>query len=123
MHDPRTLILRAMLLDGVGQLLILGWILWVLPFVGWQIGGSSLEGQGGWLLFSLFLYPFLGWLFGSYTVLRWRRLALLVLLQRLVITSTVSVMVVATTITLTVDVITSRCNRTSRARRRQRKTV
>ena len=95
MHDPRTLILRAMLLDGVGQLLILGWILWVLPFVGWQIGGSSLEGQGGWLLFSLFLYPFLGWLFGSYTVLRWRRLALLVLLQRLMITSTVSVMVVA----------------------------
>ena len=34
-------------------------------------------------------------MFGSYTVLRWRRLALPVLLQRLVITAAVSVMVVA----------------------------
>ena len=29
MHDPRTLILRAMLLDSFGQLLILGLILGV----------------------------------------------------------------------------------------------
>ena len=49
----------------------------------------------GWLLFSLLLYPLLGWLFGSYTVLRWRRLTLAVLLQRLVITAAVSVIVVA----------------------------
>tara|TARA_Y100001954_G_scaffold220173_1_gene255019 strand:- start:294 stop:1643 length:1350 start_codon:yes stop_codon:yes gene_type:complete len=95
MHDPRSLIVRALLLDGAGQLLTLGFILWVPPLIGWQIGGSNLEGQGSWLLFSLLLYPFLGWLFGSYTVLRWRRLALPVLLQRLVITAAVSVMVVA----------------------------
>ena len=95
MHDPRTLILRALLLDGSGQLLILGLILWVPNWLGWPIGGSSLEGQGGWLLFSLLLYPLLGWLFGSYTVLRWRRLTLPVLLQRLAITAAVSVMVVA----------------------------
>ena len=95
MHDPRSLIIRALLLDGAGQLLILGFILWVPPLIGWSIGGSNLEGQGSWLLFSLLLYPFLGWLFGSYTVLRWRRLALPVLLQRLVITAVVSVMVVA----------------------------
>ncbi len=95
MHDPRTLLLRALLLDGAGQLLILGLILWVLPALGWQIGGSTLEGQGDWLLFSFLLYPLLGWLFGSYTVLRWRRLTLPVLLQRLVITAVVSVMVMA----------------------------
>ena len=95
MHDPRMVILRALLLDGAGQLLILGLILWVMPLIGWPIAGSSLQGQGGWLLFSLLLYPFLGWLFGSYTVLRWRRLNLSVLLQRLVITAWVSVMVVA----------------------------
>ena len=93
MHDPRTLILRALLLDAAGQLLILGLILWIPSLLGWPIGGSSLEGQGGWLLFSLLLYPPLGWLFGSYTVLRWRRLTLPVLLQRLVITAAVSVMV------------------------------
>ena len=95
MHDPRTLILRALLLDAAGQLLILSLILWIPSLLGWTIGGSSLEGQGGWLLFSLLLYPLLGWLFGSYTVLRWRRLTLPVLLQRLVITAAVSVMVVA----------------------------
>ncbi|WP_186500876.1 sugar transferase [Synechococcus sp. A15-60] len=95
MHDPRTLILRALLLDAAGQLLILGLILWIPSLLGWTIGGSSLEWQGGWLLFSLLLYPLLGWLFGSYTVLRWRRLTLPVLLQRLVITAAVFVMVVA----------------------------
>ena len=95
MRNPRTLILRALLLDGFGQLLIIGLILWVPNLLGWAIGGSSLDGQWGWLLFSLLLYPLLGWLFGSYTVLRWRRLTLPVLLQRLVITAVVSVMVVA----------------------------
>ena len=46
-------------------------------------------------MFVLFLYPLLGWLFGSYTVLRWRRLAFPVLLQRLLITATATLMVVA----------------------------
>ena len=95
MHNPRTLILRALLLDGLGQLLMLGLILWAQELLGWTIGGNSLEGQEGWLLFSLVLYPSLGWLFGSYTVLRWRRLTLPVLLQRLLITAAVSVIVMA----------------------------
>ena len=96
-HHPRALILRAVLLDGAGQLLILCFIFWSPVLFGWTIGGSSLEGQGGWLLFSLLLYPLLGWLFGSYTVLRWRRLTLPVLLQRLLLTASVTVMVVAVT--------------------------
>ena len=94
-HDPRTLLLRALLLDAIGQLGILGLILWIPPFIGVDIGGSSLQGQGPWLLFSLLLYPLLGWLFGSYTVLRWRRLELSLLLQRLLITASASLMVVA----------------------------
>ena len=95
MSNPRTLILWALLLDAAGQLLILGLILWLPSFLGWTTVGSTLEVQFGWLLLSLLLYPSLGWLFGSYTVLRWRRLALSVLLQRLVITAVVSVIVVA----------------------------
>ena len=94
-HDPRKLILRALLLDALGQLLILGLIVWIPSLFNWAIGGSSLEGQGEWLLFSLLLYPLLGWLFGSYTVLRWRRLSLLVLLQRLLITTVATVVVLA----------------------------
>ena len=43
---------------------------------------------------SAFLYPLLGWLFGSYTVLRWRRLAFPVLLQRLLITAAATLLVV-----------------------------
>ena len=44
-------------------------------FLGLTIGGSSLEGQLSWLLFSLLFFS-LGWLFGSFTVLRWRRFSL-----------------------------------------------
>ena len=95
MCNPRTLILRALLLDGAGQVLILGLILWISPVFGWPVDKSTLEGQGGWLLFSLMLYPLLGWLFGSYTVLHWRRLTLSILLQRLVITAAASVLVMA----------------------------
>ena len=43
----------------------------------------------------LLLYPLLGWLFGSYTVLRWRRLPMTVLLQRLFITAVATLLVVA----------------------------
>ena len=93
-HDPRLLILLAFLLDGFGQLLILGLILWPPSFLEGFFGGVSLDGQLSWLLFSLLLYPLLSWLFGSYTVLRWRRLSLPVLFHRLVITSVVCVMVV-----------------------------
>ena len=95
MHNPRTLILRALLLDGAGQLLILGLILWVPTWLGFAIGGSSLAGQWGWLLFSLLLYPLLGWLFGSFTILRWPRLSPLVLLRRLLLVALATLITVA----------------------------
>ena len=94
-HDPRTLLLTALLLDWLGQLLIFAVIalshgLEVSP----RGLTPQLEGQWLWLIFCLLLYPLLGWLFGSYTVLRWR-LFFPVLLQRLLITATVTLMVVA----------------------------
>ena len=49
---------------------------------------------GCFLRFFCFYPRFLGWLFGSYTVLRWRRLPLQVLTQRLFITSSVTLFVV-----------------------------
>lgn len=95
-RGPRTLLLRAFLLDWLGQLLILAGILLSSDWLVFSADeASNLEGQGLWLIFCLLLYPLLGWLFGSYTVLRWRRLAFHVLLQRLLITATVSLMVVA----------------------------
>ena len=95
-HDPRTLLLRALLLDWFGQLLILALILCSSEWLSLPLAVSSLfEVNCLWLIFCLLLYPLLGWLFGSYTVLRWRRLAFPVLLQRLLITATVSLMVVA----------------------------
>ena len=94
-RDPRTLLLRALLLDWLGQLLILALLMAIPVALAVPIGGSQLEGQGAWLAFCCLLYPLLGWLFGSYTVLRWRQLALPVLLQRLLLTSVVTLMVVA----------------------------
>ena len=87
MHDPRFLIFRAFLLDGLGQLIIILWIASTPSSLSLSIGISSIAGQWGWLLFSFLLYPILGWLFGSYTVLRWRRITFLLLLQRLLITA------------------------------------
>ena len=95
MNNPRMLLLRALLLDWLGQVLILPLILLMPAWTGIALRSYSLQGQGPWLVFVLLLYPLLGWLFGSYTVLRWRRLALPVLLQRLLITAVVTLMVVA----------------------------
>ena len=88
--------LRALLLDWFGHVLILAFISWLPVLPGIDLGGDSLQEQRLWLLFIFLLYPLLGWLFGSFTVLRWRRLTLLVLLQRLLITAVVTFIVVAT---------------------------
>tara|TARA_B100000674_G_scaffold486723_1_gene495756 strand:+ start:173 stop:1531 length:1359 start_codon:yes stop_codon:yes gene_type:complete len=95
-HDPRKLLLRALLLDWLGQLLILGGIIISAGWLTSSMGGPvQFEVQGLWLGCCLLLYPLLGWLFGSYTVLRWHRLAFPVLLQRLLITTAATLVVVA----------------------------
>ena len=95
-HYPRMLLLRALFLDWFGQLLILACLVYKPGWLAFPSGApSQLEVHGLWVIFCLLLYPLLGWLFGSYTVLRWRRLAFPVLLQRLLITAIVTLMVVA----------------------------
>ena len=95
MNNLRSLMLLALLLDWFGQVLIFVCILAFSSWTGVGASGDSLQAQGPWLVFVLLLYPLLGWLFGSYTVLRWRRLTLPVLLQRLLITAFVTLIVVA----------------------------
>lgn len=85
----------AVLLDWLGQLLILFLIHHLPALTGISLEGNSFQGQGPWLVFVFLLYPLLSWLFGGYTVLRWRRLSLMVLLQRLLITASVTYIVVA----------------------------
>ena len=46
--------------------------------------------QVDWLLLLALLYLGFGWLFGSYTVLRWRRLPIPTLLQRVFLTGLVT---------------------------------
>ena len=93
--DPRALICRALLLDWLGQALVIGLLLVE------REGGSFIQNVGQienfwpWMLFCFLLYPLLGWLFGSYTVLRWRHLPLPVLLQRLASASLASLLLVA----------------------------
>ena len=94
-HSPRFLLLCALLLDWLGQLLIIAAIAYSPRWLLTTQATPDLDGQGPWLIFCLLLYPLLGWLFGSYTVLRWRRLSFSVLLQRLLISATVTLMVVA----------------------------
>ena len=97
MPDRRLLLLRALLLDCLGQFIFLGFFVVLPDITGLSISDVGLSGQLGWLFFIVILYPTLGWLFGSFTVLHWRRLPLLVLLQRLLLTAGVTLIVVAIT--------------------------
>ena len=94
-HNPRTLLLYALLLDWVGQILVLAFILIqhgrLLFFDGVQL---SIEIHRSWFVFCFFFYPLLNWLFGSFTVLRWPRLRFSVLIQRLFISASVTFFVV-----------------------------
>ena len=93
--DPRVLIWRALLLDWLGQALVIGLLL-VEREGGFFIRNvGQIENFWPWMLFCFLLYPLLGWLFGSYTVLRWRHLPVLVLLQRLASASLASLLLVA----------------------------
>ena len=93
-HNPRVLLLRALIFDWLGQLLIIGGIVVCSRWFTFISVGPPQE-QWTWLFICLLLYPLLGWLFGSYTVLSWRRLAFPVLLQRLLITTTATFIIVA----------------------------
>ena len=82
-------------LDLVGQLVLL-----LLCYSSWVIlpppsRGQTLDIPIGWAFFCVALYPSLGWLFGSFTVLRWKRLPWIVLLRRVLLTSAVALAVVA----------------------------
>ena len=85
--DPRRLLLFCAGLDLVGLLILLILIsLFKQP---------ALPMQLPWLSFTAMSYLGLGWLFGSYTVLRWRRLPLAAVSQRVLITGIVTLVVVA----------------------------
>ena len=95
MPDRRLLLLRALFLDCLGQFIFLSFVVVQPGITGMSTLDVGLNGQLGWLVFIVILYPTLGWLFGSFTVLHWRRLPLLVLLQRLLLTAVVTLIIVA----------------------------
>ena len=66
--DPRRLLLTCAGLDLLGLLVLLILIS--------SFKQPALQTQLLWVLFTAMSYLGLGWLFGSYTVLRWRRLPL-----------------------------------------------
>jgi lipopolysaccharide/colanic/teichoic acid biosynthesis glycosyltransferase len=86
-RNPRRILLVCAALDLVGLIGVLALISLFKPL--------PLFPQVGWLLFTAAAYLGLGWLFGSYTVLRWRRLPLTAVLQRVVITGVVTFLAVA----------------------------
>ena len=94
-RDPRSLMFAAAGLDVAGQMILLVVLVASASWLPLPIASQTLAWPWGWTLFCLLLYPALGWLFGSYTVLRWRRLPQLVLLQRVLLTVVVTLVVVA----------------------------
>ena len=94
-RDPRSLMFAAAGLDCVGQMLLLAFLVVFANWLPLPIASPELVWHWGWTLFCLLLYPSLGWLFGSYTVLRWRHMPRNVLLQRVLLTTVVTFVVVA----------------------------
>ena len=86
-RNPRRILLVCAGLDLAGLLGLLALISLFKPL--------PVLPQLGWLAFTALAYLGLGWLFGSYTVLRWRRLPLAAVLQRVLITGVVTLVVVA----------------------------
>ena len=85
--DPRCLLLFCAGLDLVG---LLGLLMLISFFK-----QPMLQTQLPWVVFTAMSYLGLGWLFGSYTVLRWRSLPPVAVLQRVLITGLGTVIVVA----------------------------
>ena len=85
--DPRRLLL---LCAGLDLLCFLALVVAVSLFK-----QPTLQDQLPWLVFSSVTYLGLGWLFGSYTVLRCRRLPPVAVFQRVFITGLVTAVVLA----------------------------
>jgi lipopolysaccharide/colanic/teichoic acid biosynthesis glycosyltransferase len=86
-RDPRRTLVLCAGLDLIGLLAVLALIAPFKP--------SPLPPQFGWLAFTAVAYLGLGWLFGSYTVLRWRRLPILAVIQRVLLVAAGTLVVVA----------------------------
>ena len=82
-------------LDFVGQLLLLLAFAINSRHLTFPIEHDALSSNGAWFLFCLFLYPALGWLFGTYTLLRWRRVPFPILLQRIALTAIFVILITA----------------------------
>ena len=82
-------------LDLAGQVILLLLLAAATNWLPVPMAIQTLAWPWGWTVFCLLLYPSLGWLFGSYTVLRWRRLPQLQLLQRVFLTCVATLVVVA----------------------------
>ena len=59
MNDLRLLLLRALLLDWLGQVLILALLFLMPAWTGIALGGDTFQGQMAWLIFMLLLTPWL----------------------------------------------------------------
>jgi lipopolysaccharide/colanic/teichoic acid biosynthesis glycosyltransferase len=86
-RDPRRTLVLCAGLDLIGMLALLALIASFKPL--------PLAPQLGWLALTAVAYLGLGWLFGSYTVLRWRRLPILAVIQRVLLVAAGTLVVVA----------------------------
>jgi len=86
-RSPRLLLFTYAGLDLLGLLLLI--LLIALS------NHIPLTSQLGWLCFTASTYLVLGWLFGTYTVMRWRRMPRRALLQRVITTGLATMAIVA----------------------------
>jgi len=86
-QGPRRLLVVCAALDLLGLIALILGISFFEPV--------PLMQQLGWLLLTVLAYLGFGWLFGSYTVLRWRRLPIDALIRRVLVAGLVTLVTIA----------------------------
>lgn len=95
LHNPRLALLRAIIFDLIGSIVILSIISILVVMPGDFAAFTSPRFSILWAIFCLIAYFGWGWLFGVFTILRWEQLKQTILLQRILLTIVSSIITVA----------------------------
>ena len=86
LYNPRLALLRAIICDLIGSLLIFALISFLSSIYYNDRSHIYFALQIPWLVFCICTYFTWGWLFGIFSILRWEKLKRTVLLQRIFLT-------------------------------------
>ena len=95
LHNPRLALLRAIIFDLTGSIVILALVCILVAMPGDFAAFTTPRFSILWTGVCLIAYLGWGWLFGIFTILRWKQLKINILFQRILLTIASSIITVA----------------------------